>query len=344
MRGLLRELADRRPDLSELDPAARRLALRRHLDGMVPPDEIAATAAQLSEWIDGVGPLSHLMETDGVTDVLANGPNEIWVEKDGRLQLTDCSFQSSGQMLDLVERLMGGAGVRVDAQHPIGDARLADGSRLHVVLPPLSGDQPLISIRRFPPQPYNLTELVGRGFLGERDFDLLADAVRNRRSIAVGGGTGSGKTTLLNALLGCVSTEERVIVIEETPELRDTCGHWISLLTRPANLEGRGAVDQSALVHAALRMRPDRIVVGEVRGPEAAVALQAMATGHEGSMLTVHARSASEIADRLLDLALLSEGAPSEAALRRRIAAAIDVYVHVARSGGTRAVAEIVER
>jgi pilus assembly protein CpaF len=344
MRALLRELAETRPELSDLDPAERRLALRRHLAEMVPGCDVVTAVAQVSEWIDGFGPLTPLMEEDGVTDVLVNGPDEVWVERRGCLQRTERTFQSARQMLDLIERLLGRAGVRVDAQHPIGDARLADGSRIHVVLPPLSGDQPLISIRRFPKEPFTLAQLVRRGFLTEAQFGCLAEAVRRRRSIAVGGGTGSGKTTLVNALLGCVPFDERVIVIEETPELRRACEHWISLLARAANIEGEGAVDQSALLRAALRMRPDRIVIGEVRGGEAAVALQAMATGHEGSMLTVHAGSAPEIAHRLLDLALMSESAPSESALRRRIASAIDIYVHVQRTGATRAVADIVER
>jgi pilus assembly protein CpaF len=178
----------------------------------------------------------------------------------------------------------------------------------------------------------------------EGQHQTLASAVRDRRTIAVGGGTGSGKTTLVNALLGCVGASERVVVIEETPELRPVCPHWVSLITRPANIEGKGAVDQTTLLRAALRMRPDRIVVGEVRGSEALVALHAMSTGHEGSMLTVHSRSAGDVAERLTDLASMAAEAPSESSLLRRLASCLDVIVQLQRTERGRRVVEILER
>jgi pilus assembly protein CpaF len=299
--------------------------------------------ARLSDWIDGFGPLSVAMTDPDVTDVLVNGPDEVWVERAGCLERTSIRFEDGGQLMDLIERLLGAAGGRADAAHPIADVRLGDGSRAHVVLPPLSGLHPVLSIRRFPVDAFSLTDLEERGFMTGPQRELLEGAVSERRTVVIGGGTGTGKTTLANALLGCIRSDERVVVIEETPELRPVCPHWVSLVARPPNIEGQGAVDQADLLRAALRMRPDRIVVGEVRGPEALIALQAMATGHEGSMVTVHARSAADVPERLVDLASMSERSPAEEGLRRRVHASIDLVVQVARVKGLRRVVEIVQ-
>jgi pilus assembly protein CpaF len=271
-----------------------------------------------------------------------NGPDEVWVERAGRLAREPATFEDHGQLMDLIERLLGAVGARADASHPIADARLRDGSRIHVVLPPLSGAHPLMSIRRFPQTPLSLEALEERGFMTTDQRKRLTDAVAQRRTVAIGGGTGTGKTTLLNALLGCVDDNERVVVIEETPELAPVCLHWVSLVARPPNIEDRGAVDQSELLRAALRMRPDRIVLGEVRGGEALIALQAMATGHEGSMVTVHSRSAADVPDRLVDLASMAPCAPSEEGLRRRVHVSVDVVVQLERVGGTRCVVDVV--
>lgn len=338
---LLRLIADRE-ELAELDAAERRLALRslvRTAEEEASPDLVA----RLSDWIDGYGPLTSLMAEADVTDILVNGPEEVWVERAGRLQRADVTFDDRQQLSDLIERMLGAAGARADAAHPIADARLRDGSRLHVVLPPLSGPDPVVSIRRFPATAWSLADLQARGFVTQAQSHLLQKAVVGRRTIAVGGGTGTGKTTLVNALLGCVDSTERVVVIEETPELAPVCPHWVSLIARPPNIEGRGAVDQSQLLRAAMRMRPDRIVVGEVRGPEALMALQAMATGHEGSMVTVHSRSAADVPDRLVDLASMAPSAPGEAALHRRVEASVDIVVQVGRDQGQRRVIEVFE-
>lgn len=329
--------------LAELDPAARRLALRSVVAPASEPGSVGDVVGRLSDWIDGFGPLSPLM-SDDVTDVLVNGPNEVWVERAGCLERTSVSFTDRSELMDLIERLLGMSGARADAAHAIADARLRDGSRLHVVLPPLSGTDPLLSIRRFPATALSLEALEGLGFMTAGERSLLTEAVTQKRTIAIGGATGTGKTTLANALLGCVGSDQRVVVIEETPELVPVCPHWVSLVTRPPNIEGKGAVDQATLLRAALRMRPDRIVVGEVRGPEALVALQAMATGHEGSMVTVHSRSVEDIPDRLVDLATMADRAPSEDSLRRRVDVAIQLTVQLARVDRRRRVIGIVER
>ena len=339
---LLRLIADHE-ELAELDAAERRLALRSLVQS-AEAHPSPGLVARLSDWIDGYGPLTSLMADAEVTDILVNGPGEIWVERAGRLQRTDAAFEDGQQLSDLIERLLGAAGARADAAHPIADARLQDGSRIHVVLPPLSGSDPLLSIRRFPATAWSLDDLEERSFLTQAQSHLLRAAVAAKRTIAVGGGTGTGKTTLVNALLGCIDSTERVVVIEETPELAPVCPHWVSLIARPPNIEGRGAVDQSELLRAALRMRPDRIVVGEVRGPEALIALQAMATGHEGSMVTVHARSTADVPDRLVDLASMAPAAPGETALHRRVEASLDVVVQVGRDGPQRRVLEVRQR
>lgn len=338
---LLSLIADHE-ELAALDAAERRLALRSLVQGVeetTPCDLVA----RMSDWIDGYGPLTPLMSDPEVTDILVNGPDEVWVERAGRLQRSDVSFENPQQLSDLIERLLGAAGARADAAHPIADARLQDGSRVHVVLPPLSGSDPLLSIRRFPATAWSLDDLADRGFLSPAQLYVLRTAVASRLTIAVGGGTGTGKTTLVNALLGCIDSTERVVVIEETPELAPVCAHWVSLIARPPNIEGRGGVDQGELLRAALRMRPDRIVVGEVRGPEALIALQAMATGHEGSMVTVHSRSAADVPGRLVDLAAMAPTAPGEKTLQRRVDASLDMIVQVGRDKGRRRVIEIVQ-
>ena len=330
-----------RDDLVDLDPARRRLALRELLASERDGD-VGAAVGELSDWIDGYGPLTRLMRDPTVSDILVNGPDDVWVERSGRLRREDASFSNLEELLHLIERWLGSSGGRADASHPIGEARLSDGSRLHVVMPPVAPHGPLLSIRRFPTEPYPLSELVQMGLLVAEQAGFLREAVLARRTIVIGGATGAGKTTLANALLGCVPAEERVVIIEETPELQPACGHWVSLVTRRANQEGVGALDQSALLRAALRMRPDRIVVGEARGPEVSVALQAMATGHEGSLLTVHAGRATDVAARLVELALMCPGI-SEGVVRSQVARSIDVVVQLARRDGSRQVEEIIE-
>jgi pilus assembly protein CpaF len=296
---------------------------------------------QVADWIDGYGPLTDLMEDDEVTDILVNGPDDVWVERAGFLLRTDVGFGDHNSLLAFVDRLFGEAGVRLDALSPIADIRLPDGSRLHAVLEPIAQRSCLVSIRKFP-RMWTLAELQIQEMFTDNDRRRLEDFVRSRKSIVVAGATGSGKTTLVNALLEYVGDDERVLVIEETPELSPAQPHCISLITRRANIEGRGAIESSELLRAALRMRPDRIVIGEVRGSEASVALSALRTGHTGSMLTVHSAGSDSALDRLADLAALGTGRSLEA-LRAEWHHAIDVIVHVERVQGVRRIASICE-
>jgi pilus assembly protein CpaF len=329
--------------LADLDPAARRLAIRSVLAPHLEEGEVAGLVEELAERIDGFGPLSPLMRDPSVTDVLVNGPQDIWVERSGLLQPTEVAFEDAADLARFVDRTLGEAGTRADLAWPIADARLRDGSRMHVVLPPIAPDGPLVSIRRFPAIRFELDDLVASRMLSPSDANGLAGAVRERKSILISGATGTGKTTLMNALLTCVGEGERALVIEETPELALPGPNFVRLVARPPNIEGRGEVDLSTLVRTSLRMRPDRIVVGEVRGAEALAALGALTCGHKGSLLTVHARSAADALDRLVALALQARGGSSEESLSRTASRAFDIVVQLDRSSETRRVAEIVE-
>ena len=335
MRPQVRELVLAHDELADMDVAARRLRLgeivREHpLDGL--------TLDELHSDIDGFGPVGSLMADDEVTDIFINGPQEVWIERAGALSRTGVSFGSRAELEDYVDRWVGDAGARLDHAHPIADARLVDGSRIHAVITPVALDGPLVSIRRFPRRPLQMDDLVASGMLGGCDAERLSDAVAAGCSIAVSGATGSGKTTLLGALLDLVPSTQRVVTIEETPELR-AGGHIVSLQARSPNLEGAGAVPMRALVRAALRMRPDRIVIGEVRGPEALDACMAFSTGHEGSMVSVHARSPADASERLGGLALLARSGAPESSLRRQMTEAFDLVVQLERVQGRRRIA-----
>ena len=330
-------------ELADLDPAARRLALRALLAERTRAD-LPAAVRQIADEVDGFGPISDAMQAAGVTDILINGPHEVWIETNGSMELTDARFVDREHLHAWCERLVSSAGGRIDSSWPISDVRLADGSRFHAVLPPVAPGGPLVSIRRSPHRPRSLDDLCSLGFVSEADRARLRKSVSDGRSIAISGATGTGKTTLLNALLLEVAPRERVVVIEELSELRLEGTGAVSLVARGPNAEGRGEVRLDALVRASLRMRPDRIVVGEVRGPEALPAIQAMTTGHAGAMLSVHARSASHVPVRLVDLAMGAQGASSEATLARHVADALDVVVHIGRRSGARTIEEIVER
>ena len=334
----------RHDELADLDPAERRLALRSLLHSELEDGDAAAAVGEIADAIDAYGPLTPLMAESGVTDVLVNGPKEVWVERSGRLELSDVRFQTPEELESFVQRLAIRAGIRTDVSHPVTDGRLPDGARFHVALPPIAPVGPVVSIRRFPDKPLRLEDLLDRSMLTPAQARVLTDAVECRRSIAISGGTGTGKTTLLNALLSEIGLDERVIVVEETAELRPTCPHWVSLVSRTANIEGEGEVTLDDLLRAALRMRPDRIVVGEVRGPEAHTALAAMSVGHEGSMVTVHARSNADLVDRFVSLALMRNSSVPEAALRRQVTRALSLLVHVGRDErGLRKIVDLAE-
>src|SRR5690349_19167719 len=306
-------------------------------------DELARRVAQLSF---GLGPLEPLLTDPDVDEVMVCGTRPVWVERAGRLEETAVAFADEGELLHAIERILAPLGRRVDEAEPLCDARLPDGSRVNVVIPPLALDGPVLTIRRFRQRGLGDEDLVELGTWSVPLRDFLARAVRARLNVLVTGGTGSGKTTTLNALSSFVPAGERIVTIEDTAELRLRQPHVVRLEARPPSVEGRGEVTIRRLVRNALRMRPDRIVVGEVRGPEALDMLAAMSTGHDGSLCTVHAGSPEEALRRLETLALMAGLGLPHAAIREQVSDAIDLIVHQARQpgGGRRvvAVAEVV--
>ncbi len=292
----------------------------------------------------GLGPLEPLLSDPDVNDILVNGAQSVWIDQNGKLKQTDIHFKDDNHLLHVINRIVSRVGRRVDESSPIVDARLPDGSRVNAIIAPLSIDGPVLSIRRFRPNPFQLQDLIDKNTLSADMAEFLQKAVRARLNILVSGGTSAGKTTLLNVLSIHISDEERIVTIEDTAELRLQQRHVIRLESRPANIEGQGSVSQRELVKNALRMRPDRIIVGEVRGPEALDMLQAMNTGHEGSLTTVHANSARDALSRLETLVLLGGVELSQRSIREQIGSAFDLVVQIKRlMDGTRRVVSITE-
>jgi len=292
----------------------------------------------------GLGPLEALMRDPTVTDILINGPHTVYVERNGRLELTEVAFTDAAHLNHIVQRVVNQAGRRVDETSPMVDSRLADGSRLNAIIPPLALDGALVSIRRFGGTPIRAADLVASRSVPQEVMDFLAAAVRARLNVVVSGGTGSGKTTLLNALSAFIPDDERVITIEDAAELRLQQPHVGRLETRPNNVEGVGEVSTRELVRNALRMRPDRIVVGECRGPEALDMLQAMNTGHDGSLTTVHANDTREALGRLEVMVGMAGFDLPMWVIRRQIASAVQIVVQVSRLlGGARKVTKVSE-
>lgn len=285
----------------------------------------------------GLGPLQRLLGDPAVSDVLVNGPDEVWVERAGVLQRVPVRFSGPEAVIAAVERVIAPLGLRLDRASPAVDARLADGSRLHAVIPPAAVDGPVLAVRRFHPAVTTLTDLIATGAVDGAGASLLATAVRERRNVLVSGGTGSGKTTLLNVLSAEIPSGERVVTVEDSAELQ-LRGHVVRLEARPPNSEGAGEITVRTLVRHALRMRPDRLVVGEVRGPEAFDLIQAMSTGHAGSMGTVHANGPDEALWRVETLALSGDLRLPEEAVRRMLWGAVDLVVHLERRDGRRRV------
>jgi pilus assembly protein CpaF len=312
--------------------------------GEVERGELAARVVRLAT---GLGPLEPLLADAAVDEVMVNGPGEVWVERGGLLERADAvRFASEEELMHSIERILAPLGRRVDEASPLVDARLPDGSRVNVVIPPLSLSGPCLTIRKFRRHGFSLGDLVANATLPEPLAEMLASCVRARASVLVSGGTGSGKTTTLGALSAAIPEGERIVTIEDAAELRLRQRHVVRLESRPANLEGRGEVTIRSLVRNALRMRPDRIVVGEVRGAEALDMLMALNTGHEGSLTTVHANSPEDALRRVETLALMAGvGLPHEA-VREQVASALQLVVHQARlpSGERRieSVAEVV--
>ena len=310
----------------------------------LPEAEREALRARVVLLATGLGPLEPLLSDPTVDEVLVNGAASVYVERRGRLERTGVAFGSEAELLHAIERILAPLGRRVDEASPLCDARLADGSRVNVVIPPLSLSGPCLTVRRFRRSGFSLRELVAGATLPAAVAELLALCVAARASVLVSGGTGSGKTTTLNALSGAIPGEERIVTIEDAAELRLRQRHVVRLEARPANLEGRGEVTIRQLVRNALRMRPDRIVVGEVRGAEALDMLQALNTGHDGSLTTVHANSPADALRRVETLALMAGvGLPHEA-VRDQVASALDLVVHQARMpDGARMVESVTE-
>jgi pilus assembly protein CpaF len=292
----------------------------------------------------GLGPLEELLDDPEVEEVMVNGHESVYVERRGRIERTAVRFSSEQALRDAIERILAPVGRRVDELSPMADARLADGSRVNVVIPPLAVDGPALSVRRFAAARPGPDELVAGDTLDDESRELLAAAIRERRSVLVSGGTGSGKTTLLNALSAWIEPTERIVTIEDAAELRLRQPHVVRLESRPASVEGRGEVTIRDLLRNALRMRPDRILIGEVRGAEALDLLTALNTGHEGALSTVHANSPGDALRRLETLALMAGiGLPHEA-IREQIGRGVDLVVHMARvAGGARVVEEVAE-
>jgi pilus assembly protein CpaF len=323
-----------------LEGEVRRLVEREAAP--LPEAEREALCRRVVVLATGLGPLEPLLADPAVDEVMVNGPGSVYVERGGRLERAGVEFAGEAELMHAIERVLAPLGRRVDEAAPLCDARLADGSRVNVVIPPLSLSGPCLTIRRFRREGFSLRDLVARGTMPAAVAELLAVCVAARASILVSGGTGSGKTTTLNALSGAIPGEERIVTIEDAAELRLRQRHVVRLEARPANLEGRGEVTIRQLVRNALRMRPDRIVVGEVRGSECLDMLQALNTGHDGSLTTVHANSPSDALRRVETLALMAGVGLPHAAVREQVTSAIDLVVHQARlADGSRAVESV---
>src|SRR5213079_1845818 len=292
----------------------------------------------------GLGPLEPLLQDPTISDILVNGAKEVYVERAGMLEETKIMFKDDAHLMHIIDKIVSAIGRRVDESTPMVDARLADGSRVNVVIPPLAIDGPHLSIRRFGHIPITEDDLLKNQTITQPMLELLRGAVKSRINIIISGGTGAGKTTLLNVLSGYISEKERIVTIEDSAELQMKQRHCVRLETRPPNIEGKGAVMQRQLLINSLRMRPDRIVVGEVRGEEALDMLQAMNTGHDGSLTTVHANTPRDALARIETMIAMGATNLPERAMRQQIAAAIQVVVQQTRlSDGTRNVTSISE-
>jgi len=316
------------------------------IEDKVPLSEIAISRLvhDIQNEIIGLGPLEPLLADTSISDILVNNFSTVFIEKKGRLEKSPVVFDNDAHLLKIIEKIVARVGRRIDESSPMVDARLPDGSRVNAIIPPLAIDGPSLSIRRFSEIPLTMANLIGYGTLTEKMAVIIAALVKAKTNILVSGGTGSGKTTFLNIMSGFISDHERIITIEDAAELSLQQPHVVRLETRSPNIEGKGEVDQRALVKNTLRMRPDRIILGEVRGAEVLDMLQAMNTGHEGSLTTVHANSARDALTRLENMVGLAGLAVIQKSLRQQIVSAISVVIHTARlSDGKRKIMSIHE-
>ncbi len=301
-------------------------------------------AREVMDEVFGLGPLEPLLQDQTVSDILVNTYDTVYVERRGILEKTSVVFKDDAHLMHIIDKIVSAVGRRIDESSPMVDARLKDGSRVNIIIPPLAVDGPILSIRRFGSTPLVADDLLRNRAMTPQMLETLKGAVRARMNIVVSGGTGSGKTTLLNVLSSFISERERIVTIEDSAELKLNQDHVVRLECRPPNVEGRGAVRQRELVINALRMRPDRIVLGEVRGEEALDMLQAMNTGHDGSLTTIHANNPREAIARIETMAMMGNVALPEKAIRQQIAAAVHLIVQVSRmSDGTRRITHVSE-
>jgi pilus assembly protein CpaF len=301
-------------------------------------------AQEVLDEVFGLGPLEPLLADPTVSDILVNTHRRVYVERKGVLEMTSVQFRDDAHLMAIIDRIVSAIGRRVDESSPMVDARLADGSRVNAIIPPLAVDGPILSIRRFGRDPLTSDDLLQNKSLTTPMLELLRGCVKARLNVLISGGTGAGKTTFLNVLSSYISNRERIVTVEDAAELQLHQDHVVRLETRPANIEGKGAIQQRQLVINCLRMRPDRIIVGEVRGEEALDMLQAMNTGHDGSLTTIHANTPRDALSRLETMVAMSNLSIPDHAIRRQIASAIDVVVQVSRlSDGTRKVISVAE-
>jgi len=301
-------------------------------------------AQEVLDEVFGLGPLEPLLNDSTVSDILVNTYSSVYVERRGQLEKTAVTFKDNRHLMHIIDKVVSAVGRRVDESSPMVDARLKDGSRVNVIIPPLAVDGPILSIRKFGSSPLQAEDLVRNKMLTPQMLEALKGAVQARLNIVISGGTGAGKTTVLNVLSGYISNKERIVTIEDSAELQVKQEHVVRLETRPPNVEGRGAIRQRELVINALRMRPDRIILGEVRGEETLDMLQAMNTGHDGSITTIHSNTPRDALARLETMAMMSEVRLAEKAVRAQIAAAVHVIIQVARqSDGSRRITHITE-
>jgi pilus assembly protein CpaF len=307
-------------------------------------DEREALVEHVLHEVFGLGPIEPLLADPEISDILVNGYDKVYIEKDGRLEKSEIRFRDNKHLLQVIDRIVSAVGRRIDDSSPMVDARLADGSRVHAIIPPLAIDGPHLSIRKFKRDVLTAENLLQFESITEQMLNLLHGVVKARLNVLISGGTGAGKTTLLNILSGAIPEEERIVTIEDSAELQLRQQHVVRLETRPANIEGSGEVTARTLVINALRMRPDRIIVGEVRGPESVDMLQAMNTGHEGSLTTLHSNSPRDALSRLETMISMANLNLPDKAMRQQIASAIDVIIQVSRlSDGGRKITSIFE-
>jgi len=344
--------------IQDLDPKldlANQIEVRRQIEeifGKVIEEEgLALTRAervrmleQITDEIIGLGPLEPLLRDESVTEVMVNGPRQVYIERAGKLELTNVTFQNDDHVMRIIDRIISPIGRRIDESSPMVDARLVDGSRVNAVIPPISLVGPVITVRKFAASPFTVDDLIRFGTSTPEMFDFLKACVEARLNIFVSGGTGSGKTTMLNILSSFIPNDERIVTIEDAAELQLRQEHVVTLETRPANIEGKGAIPIRELVRNSLRMRPDRIIVGECRAGEALDMLQAMNTGHDGSMSTGHANAPRDMLARLETMVLMAGVDLPLRAIREQIASAVDLIVHQNRlKDGSRKITSITE-